>query len=405
MMTTTGDTKKLGDDFQIRGARIVTPREVVEADLFVRADRIASLKARDAGRDPAGESRIDLPGLTLLPGFIDIHIHGAVGVDTMEADAEALHRVARFLASRGVAAWLPTLVPAPDEDYERAAGAVTALMRAQNGTPPAARALGIHYEGPFVNERQCGALRTAYFRSYSQPSDVDALARVAHEGAVHMTTLAPEVEGGVELVRELKSRGWVVSIGHTRADVGALERAREAGARHMTHFMNAMAPLHHRAPGPVGWGLVRDDVTCDLVADGVHVDPLALQLVLRCKTARRIALISDSVSPAGLGDGEYRLWGETIKVSAGRTSNERGSIAGSVIAVDDAARMVSSLGATPLDIAHMSALVPARVLGIEKDYGSIEEGKRADLVALDNEGRVRLTLVGGRVAFSDLEST
>jgi N-acetylglucosamine-6-phosphate deacetylase len=389
----------------LRRARAVLPDRVAErVSITVSDGLIADVSEQvDGDAGPAAEAR-DLEGLTVYPGFIDMHTHGAAGVDTLEASAEDLRRVARFLASRGVTAWLPTLVPAPDETYARAARAVAELMRTQDDgddARPVARALGIHYEGPFVNVAQCGALRTKYFKSYARPSDLDALAAVAHEGAVHMTTLAPEVEGGVELVRELRSRGWVASIGHTRADVATLERARLAGARHMTHFMNAMPQLHHRSPGPVGWGLAREDVTCDIIADGVHLDPLAVRLVVRCKGADSVALISDSVAPAGLGDGDYALWGETISVSSGRTSNARGSIAGSVIALDEAARLVSALASSPVDVARMASTTPARVLGVEGEYGSIEVGRRADLVALDDGGRVRLTLVGGRVAFGD----
>jgi N-acetylglucosamine-6-phosphate deacetylase len=172
-----------------------------------------------------------------------------------------------------------------------------------------------------------------------------------------------------------------------------------AGAHHMTHFMNAMSPLHHRAPGPVGWGLLNDDVSCDVIADGVHLDPLMLKLILRCKTPARINLISDAVAPAGLGDGEYEIWGETITVTEGRTRNARGSIAGSVITMLDAVRLMLSLGVARQDVARMAASNPARLLGLDKDYGSIEEGKRADLTALDREGNVRLTLTGGRIAF------
>ncbi|MCA1635437.1 MAG: N-acetylglucosamine-6-phosphate deacetylase [Acidobacteria bacterium] len=386
----------------LRGARLVLPGGVVEGKtVFVEYERVARI-LDEGGAGTRAARELNLEGLTLFPGFVDVHIHGAVGVDTLEAGPEDLHRVALFLARSGVTAWLPTLVPAPVEDYRRAVGAVGELMRAECVRPPAARAVGIHYEGPFVNSQQCGALRTQFFRTFKGSPDVDALATLDAPGAAHMITLAPEIEGGIELVRELHARGWVISIGHTRADVEVLERAREAGARHMTHFLNAMSPLHQRMPGPIGWGLLADDVSVDLIADGVHSDPLMLRLVLRCKTPARVSLISDAVAPAGLGDGEYRVWGETIRVAGGRTSNERGSIAGSVITMLEAVRTVSGLGLDETDIARVASLNPARLLGMDADCGSIEEGKRADLTALDAEGRVRLTLVGGRIAFDAL---
>lgn len=394
----------------LSGARIVLPDRVAErADLLVEEGRIARLFETPATSPPGAESSphaeatLSLDGLTLFPGFIDAHIHGAVGVDTMEAAADDLHRASRFLAQHGVTAWLPTLVPAPATDYLRAASAVAQLMREQDAhTTAAARALGVHYEGPFINHAQCGALRPIYFRSFDDASALDEIATVSEDGAVHMMTVAPEIEGGVELVSELRRRGWVVAIGHTRAEPGVLDRAHAAGARHMTHFMNAMPPLHQRAPGPVGWGLLRDDVSCDVIADGVHLDALMLRLLLRWKSPTRLALISDAVAPAGLGDGDYEIWGETIAVTDGRTRNARGSIAGSVITMSDAVRMMLSLGCSATDVARMAARNPAHLLGMDADCGTIEEGKRADLTALDADGNVRLTLVGGRIAFNDL---
>ncbi|MDT5294483.1 MAG: N-acetylglucosamine-6-phosphate deacetylase [Acidobacteriota bacterium] len=394
----------------LRGARFVTPGGVLEdARLLLSGGRVASVMRSEGSRDAEttlnlAERTLDLDGLTVYPGFIDVHIHGAVGIDALEADAGDLQRVARFLAENGVTAWLPTLVPAPVEDYRRAVEAIETLMREHDERPAAARAVGLHYEGPFVNERQCGALRTAYFRTYAHASDLDALPTLDAAGAAHMITLAPEIDGGVELVRELTRRGWVVSIGHTRANVETLERARVAGARHMTHFLNAMSPLHQREPGPVGWGLLRDDVTVDLIADGVHSDPLMLRLVLRCKTPARVSLISDAVAPAGLGDGEYRVWGENISVREGRTRNERGSIAGSVITMLDAVHTARALDLGEVEVARVASLNPALLLGIDDECGSIEEGKRADLTALDADGRVRLTLIGGRVAFDGLKT-
>jgi N-acetylglucosamine-6-phosphate deacetylase len=268
--------------------------------------------------------------------------------------------------------------------------------------PAAARILGIHYEGPFVNSEQCGALHREHFRTFSGKADVDSLPAIKNESAVHMMTLAPEINGGIELIKEISKRGWIVSLGHTRATVEVLDQALQAGARHLTHFTNAMPPLHHRAPGPVGWGLLHDDVTCDIIADGVHIDPLMLKLILRSKTAERVSLISDAIAAAGLGDGDYEVWGETISVKNGRTQNARGSIAGSVITMLDAVRMTLSLGASEVEVARMASTNPARLLGIDQDCGSIEAGKRADLVALDQDRNVRLTIIGGLPSMNSL---
>ena len=378
----------------LHNARVVLPDRLVEGGaVFIENERIAVVSAARPFR--SGAQQIDLQGLTIFPGFIDVHIHGAVGVDTMAATAADLDRVSQFLATRGVTGWLPTLVPAPVSNYARAISAIDEATRSTGS----ARILGVHYEGPFVNSAQCGALHTEFFRSFSGAGDLDDLPKLSDQRAKHVTTLAPEIVGGVELVRELTHRNWVVSLGHTRADFEILDEAFSAGARHMTHFMNAMTPLHHRAPGPVGWGLSRDEVTCDFIGDGIHLDREMLPLLLKLKGADRLSLISDAVAAAGMGDGDYEIWGETITVKDGRTSNARGAIAGSVITMLEAVRMMRSLGASPVEVAKMAATNPARLLGINQECGSIEEGKRADLVALDVEGNVALTLIAGQIVF------
>jgi N-acetylglucosamine-6-phosphate deacetylase len=373
----------------LRGATVILPDKTIEhGSVLVEDGYISSVD--EAGRTDA--EKIDLGGMTLLPGFIDVHIHGAIGVDVMEATADGLAEVAEYLASQGVTGWLPTFVPASDENYASAVRAISQSMK--NG---GARVLGVHYEGPFVNSAQCGALHTEYFKTYSGLEDLNSLP--VPENAVYMITLAPEVTGGIELVRELKARGWVISIGHTRADLTVLDEACDAGARHMTHFMNAMAPLHHRSPGPIAWGLSREDVTFDFIADGIHLHPFMLRLLMKMKGRRGISLISDAIAAAGKGDGDYQIWGETISVKNGRTANASGSIAGSVISMLDAVRLMHSLGVSYADLVEMASGNPARLLGIHEVCGSIEVGKRADLVALDHDHKVKLTLIGGEIAF------
>jgi N-acetylglucosamine-6-phosphate deacetylase len=368
----------------LKNANVVLPDREVQTSVLIEDGRIASLDASE------GDEELDLAGTTLLPGFIDVHIHGAAGIDVMDTTAAGLLQVSEYLASQGVTSWVPTFVPASDEVYASAIGVISEAMEG-----PGARVLGVHYEGPFVNTAQCGALHTEYFKTYSAPADLDSLPLPST--GVRMITMAPEVAGGVELVRELKKRGWVISIGHTRADLKVLDDACAAGARHMTHFMNAMAPLHHRKPGPIAWGLSRDDVTVDVIADGIHLDPFMLRLLLKIKGVSGISLISDAIAAAGKGDGDYSIWGETITVRNGRTANASGNIAGSVISMLDAVRLLHSLGVSYVDLARIASLNPARLLGIDGDCGSIEVGKRADLVGLDQSDlRPKSVLIRGR---------
>jgi N-acetylglucosamine-6-phosphate deacetylase len=377
----------------LRNAALVLPDKIVPHGSILIEDGLISAIDEDDAVAPSGVESIDLSGTTILPGFIDVHIHGAVGVDVMEATPDGLHEVSRYLASQGVTGWLPTFVPASDENYASAIRAIAESMQRSDNT--GARVLGVHYEGPFVNSGQCGALHVEYFKTYASSADLDRLP--VNEDMVRMITLAPEVEGGVELVRELKRRGWVISIGHTRATLEVLDQAFDAGARHMTHFMNAMAPLHHRNPGTIAWGLANDDVSIDMIADGIHLDPFMLRLLLKIKGVKAISLISDAIAAAGKGDGDYNIWGETISVKNGRTANAAGSIAGSVISLLDAVRLMLSIGVSHVDVARMAATNPARLLGLDHECGSIEPGKRADLVALNADGQVHLTSVGGHV--------
>lgn len=375
----------------IKNAAVVMPGGTSSpSDMRIENGVIAAVS--EVGSE-ASANAFDVEGRTAVPGFVDVHIHGAVGIDVNESDAAGLMQIAEFLAANGVTAWVPTLVPDSDKNYARVIGEIGRLMEMQEGRS-AAQAVGVHYEGVFASEKMCGALRPEYFKKFTG-REVSELPRLKR--GIHMTTFAPEVEGGVDLARELTANGWIASIGHTSASPDVLDRAFEAGARHLTHFYNAMTGLHHRNVGVVGWALTKSDVTFDIIADGMHVHPKMLAFACRSKTPEKVTLISDSVAPTGLGDGEFELWGEKITVTNGITKNERGSIAGSVITMLDAFRRMLSLGFSPEEASRMASLNPAKLLGVSDSRGSIEVGKRADIVVLEPDGSVYMTVVGGAV--------
>ncbi len=367
-----------------------------KGSILIENNRIA--KISEQNENFQADEIIELDRLNVFAGFIDIHTHGAIGADVNSASAEDLHKVSVFLAASGVTAWLPTIVPDSTENYLKVIKAVDEVMQTQaDREETAARVLGVHYEGVFANEKMCGALRPEFFRTFKDADQLNEIPKLKTPNAIHLTTLAPEIENGIELVKELKKQNWTVSIGHTRADVEILNRAAAAGATSVTHLFNAMTGVHHRDLGVAGWALTTDEIACEIIADGVHVAPSILRLAYKNKGAENLALVSDSVAPAGLGDGEFELWGEKISVVNGKTKNERGSIAGSVITMLDAVKMMLSLEISSADVSKMASLTPAKMLGIDNDYGSIESGKRADLVAIDAGGNVRLTIVGGQV--------
>lgn len=384
----------------LENTRVAGGRKIGNRASILLGEELISKVSLEAEKLSADEE-INLSNRTAFAGFIDLHNHGAFGVDVNTANANDLRKLSKSLASAGVTAWLPTFVPDSNENYRKVIEAIDEVMQTQDAedSEPAARILGVHYEGVFANEKMCGALRTKYFKNFRNGDELAELPRLQTPGAIHFTTLAPEIEGGLALIKEMKKQNWIVSIGHTNASVAILDEALEAGATHITHLFNAMTGVHHRDIGVAGWSLTNDKMSCEIIADGIHVHPEMLKFAYRNKGAEKLALVSDSVKMAGLGDGVYDLWDEKIAVENGKTRNEKGGIAGSVITMRDAVVMMSSLGIPPEDVAVMASLAPAKVLGIDSNYGSIETGKRADLVVLDEKGNVRLTIIGGRTAF------
>lgn len=396
----------------LHNARVVLATNIHSGGVLVRDGRIAQIFASD--QKPSGLSAsesVDLNGAYLAPGFIDIHIHGSAGVDVQTADEAGLARLSEFLLTEGVTGYFATFVPTDDRGYQDATASIRSYVAKQDDpikTNRAARILGIHFEGPFVSKHRCGALQSQHFRSYDgDPRSIEFFTSDPHgseSSLARLMTLAPEIHGGLDLTRELTNhptnRGVRVFIGHSQADPDVLHQAARAGARHITHFPNALEPLHHRKPGAVAWGLVRKDITLDCIADFHHVHPLMLRLMYQSKGADGMALISDAIMPAGMGDGEFSVWGEKISVRNGRTSVARdaggNTIAGSVITMREALKNLVGLGVPVHEAFRMATLVPARVAGIDSEYGSIKEGKRADLIVLDDDLAVQLAAVQGK---------
>lgn len=394
----------------LHNGKVMLDAGVLVGGVLVRDGRIAHVFPED--RRPAGLSAsetVDLGGNYLAPGMIDNHMHGSAGVDVLEADHDALARLSEYLLGQGVTGYFATLVPTDEVGYQSALAEIGAYLDHERASLESrgrvgARILGVHFEGPFVSHSRCGALQRRHFRTYDgDPRSMELFTNTpAGFRGARLMTLAPETEGGLALIRELTGRSVRVFIGHTQADPETLDRAAEAGARHITHFPNALDPLHHRKPGAVGWGLVNREITMDCIADFHHVDRLMLRLMYQSKGCDGLALISDSILATGLGDGEYNVWGDRIAVRNGKTAlvdgPAQGTIAGSVITLSQALRNIVSLGVPIGEAVRMASLVPARVAGVDREYGSIGEGKRADLVILGEDCSTLGGFVDGRAA-------
>ena len=297
-------------------------------------------------------------------GLVDLHLHGAFGVDVLTAGGTDLDRLALGLGARGVEGFVPTLVPVPLSELGSILARLSSWVRSRRpGDGRGALPLGIHLEGPFVSPSRSGALHRECLLDGSDARTVGAFFdAVGDLPGRPVVTMAPEVPGGLSLVSAFVRRGFVVSLGHTEADVPTLDAALARGARHMTHFGNAMKPLHHRDAGPVGWGLLRDEVTVDVIADLHHLSPEMLALVKRCK-GDGFALISDAAPCAGLPDGEHLVWGETLTLSKGAVRNAAGGLAGSAALLSDCVeRLVSSGVATEEEARRAASETPRRIL-------------------------------------------
>lgn len=341
----------------------------------------------------AGET-IEVPsGAVVLPGFIDPHIHGAGGADAMDGTHAALDTISRSLAAEGTTTFLATTMTESDAAIRTALGAVRTY-----GDAPAARLLGVHLEGPFLSPAYAGAQPKEYIAA----PDIATFEgyREASGDRIRTVTVAPERSGATALIAHLAAAGILPSIGHSEAGVADVKSAIAAGARCVTHTYNAQSPFRHREIGVAGSALLFDELHCELIADGIHVSDDAIRLLLKNKPRGKVSLITDAMRAKGLPDGVSELGGQTVYVRGGEARLADGTLAGSVLRMNDAVRrMVQVFHLSLPDAVDLATRNTAALLGISDDCGAIARGRRADFTVIDDAFRVLMTVVGGRTVY------
>ena len=388
----------------ITEARIATPTGVVDGGWLVAVD--GSIAAFGPGspdhdqlratvgstdRDGWDPEVIDAEGSLLVPGFIDIHVHGARGHDTMDGEVAGLDAMARFFATHGVTSFLGTTWTASEGETLHA---LHGVARGMQELDAGARLLGAHMEGPYLARSRCGAQDVRWIR----PGDLAEAERFLDTGVVRLMTVAPEVPGNLEVIEACRRRGTAVAAGHTDATYDQLLDAVARGVRHVTHTFNAMPSLHHRDPGPVAAAIDANEVTVELIADGVHVHPAMMRLLYAACGADRVVLVTDAMHATGMSTETFPLGDRIVKVGTDAVRLADGTLAGSILTLDVGLRHLSQATGQPI-----STLWPtvsrnaARLAGVRDRKGAIQLGMDADLVLVDDRAVVRLTVVEGRV--------
>jgi N-acetylglucosamine-6-phosphate deacetylase len=382
----------------IQNARIITPTRVIERG-WLWFDGYA-IQGYGTGAPPTNEYKdvIDARGLTLLPGFIDLHVHGGAGHEAMDATPEALRGMAAFYAQHGVTGFLATTWTDSGERITRALKTIQQRFTHEIDHPNAisgARLLGAHVEGPYLNPARCGAQSTTHIRRAQREEAIEWL----HTAYIPLIALAPEYEENHWLMRECLTRGMTISAAHTAATYDEMRRAVDMGVTQTTHTFNAMTGLHHREPGTVGAALTLPELRCELIADNIHVHPAVMKLVWLAKGADGVILITDAIRGAGMLDGDYPIDDRTITIKDGVARLPDGTLAGSTLTFDRAVANFMAATSEPLErIWQTTSLNAARAIGISHQRGSIEVGKQPDLIIVDESITVHMTIVGGEIA-------
>lgn len=378
--------------YVIKAKEIFTQEGIIEDGYLTVEDNLIS----NLDKGIKGLKVISLEGYRIIPGLIDMHIHGANGFDTMDASYDSLNEISKYLARNGVTAFLPTTVTSR---WNRLLDALKSVKEGILRGVEGASILGSYVEGPYICAKQKGAHSEEFIRRVS----IDELKELisASENTIRVVTIAPELEGALDAIKFLRANNINVSMGHTDAIAKEIKEAVSLGANIAVHAFNAMRGIHHREPGAAGEFMILDEVYAELIADGIHVHPDIIKMFLRCKGPDKTCLITDCMMAGGLSDGEYML-GELkviVKDSICRISN--GSIAGSTLRLMDGVKnLIKFTDINPLKAVHSASLVPAKILGLDDKMGSIREGKIANLTIVDDDYNTVMTIINGRVAYA-----
>jgi N-acetylglucosamine-6-phosphate deacetylase len=381
----------------IHADRALTPfEEISDVVIVIQGSKISAVGPRGKVAMPRGAREIAAKGKTIVPGFVDVHIHGAGGHDVMEGTPEALEIIAATVARHGTTSLVATTVTASEMETCRSIADIANFIL-NEGLSPArglfAEILGLHFEGPFISQARRGVHPPEWIVAPSRSMLMRFLAEARGTGLI--LTLAPELPGALELIALAREAGLVVSLGHTDANLKQAQAAIAAGARHAAHVFNAMRPFSHRETGVLGAVFISPDVSAELIADGVHVDSTAIRMLLGLKSPDRVILVSDGISATGMPDGKFKLGTFEVTVSGGVCRNAEGKLAGSTLTLDHALRNMVALG-VPLSAAlRMLTANPARQIGLGSRKGVLAPGADADLVFLDANLEVRGVMTRG----------
>jgi N-acetylglucosamine-6-phosphate deacetylase len=373
-----------------KNVQVLTPKGRIKTDLIIKDGKIEQLKPQTDFEGVSFNEEV-----IIVPGFIDQHIHGVEESDAMDGTEEALLTISKSLAKEGTTSFLATTMT---QSVEAITKALKNIAKVAKDVYEGAEILGAHLEGPYINKAACGAQASEFivnptieqFKAYNKACD----------GLIKLVTLAPEVEGAQDLIQYLKANEIVASIGHTTASYETVVEAIHNGASQVTHCFNAMTGLHHREVGVVGATLLHDELKAEAIVDGVHVHEKAVSLLYKNKGKDKMLLVTDSMRAKGLVDGDYDLGGQTVHVKEGIARLEGGTLAGSTLSMIDAVRNSMKFINIPLEEAvYMASTVPAINLGVFDRKGSIEVGKDADLVVLDANHRILMTICKGKIVY------